>query len=316
VADPERESTVTIATASMHVVHDKNKNLEKYDDFIARAAAAGARLLVLPEQSLQGYMWGVSHSIEPAEYRFHHAHAETIPGESTKRLALLAKRHKMYILFGMTETANYDVLYNSAVLVGPDGTLGVFRKVHGPGDELHIYKQGDEWPVFETAIGRIGALICYDAIFPESARELALGGAEIICMPTAVPRLTNYPDRYRSIDDIGQDLLRERYFAMTILRAVENQRWFVSSNQTGSDDMSDLQYCGHSRIVAPTGEVLADTGDAEGLACASIAVQQGILDAKIEFFDVLKDRAPKTYRLISDDSVYRPPTRINLTTKP
>jgi len=300
----------------MHVVHDKEKNLEKYDDFIAQAAAARARLLVLPEQSLQGYMWGVSHNIKPAEYKYHHFHAEPIPGESTTRMAVLAKRHQMYILFGMTEAANFDVLYNSAVLVGPDGSLGVFRKVHGPGDELHIYKQGDQWPVFETTIGRIGTLICYDAIFPESARELALGGADIICMPTAVPRITNYPDRYQSLEEVGPDLLRERYYAMTVLRAVENQRWFVSSNQTGSDDQSDIQYCGHSRIVAPTGQVLGDTGDDEGLACVSIAVQQGILDAKIEFFDVLKDRVPKTYRLISDDNVYRPPTRFTLPTEP
>jgi predicted amidohydrolase len=301
-AQPARRTTV--ATASMRVVHDKQANLNKYRAFINQAALSHADLLVLPEQSLQGYIWGISHSISPEEYRYHLEMAEAVPGETTAMLARASRDHGMCIVFGMTELGPYDVLYNSAVLVRPDGSIGVFRKVHAPGDELHTFRQGDQWPVFETPFGRLGALICYDAIFPESTRELTLAGAEILVMPTAWPRFTNYLDRFED-DTPMNELLGERYLACTLVRAVENQRWFVSSNQVGVDDRSGLEYAGHSRIIAPIGEVVADTGSAEGLAVAEIEVQAGIVDAHIDSFDFLKDRATHTYRRIGDPDLFR-----------
>jgi predicted amidohydrolase len=285
----------TIAAATMQVVHDKKRNLERYRDFIREAAMIGTDLLVLPEQSLQGYIWGLAHEITSEEREYHFAESETVPGPTTGRLAALAKKNRMTIVFGMTERDD-RALHNSAVVVTPGGSVRGFRKVHLPGDEALIYGAGDNWPIFETPVGRLGILICYDALFPESTRELTLGGAEILVMPTAWPRFTNYPDREKDANSI-KDTVAKRYFACNVARALENQRVFVAANQVGVDDKSGIEYAGHSQIVAPSGLVIADSGDGEGLAVAKVDTARATEEAIRDSFDYLKDRASESYRL-------------------
>jgi predicted amidohydrolase len=130
-------------------------------------------------------------------------------------------------------------------------------------------------------------------------------------MPTAWPRFTNYLERFegKALEE-EEDLLSERYLMVTRLRAIENQRWFISANQIGPDEKSGLDYAGHSRIVSPLGKVLADTGYNEGLATASIQVREKIQEARIEWFDILKDRAVHTYRRVGDSGLYSPPTHL------
>ena len=289
---------VIVATACMRVEFDKRKNLAKYMNFIDEATGKGAKLIVLPEQSLQGYFYsGVAMDMESVRYQ--HNNAEVVPeGESTQVLIRKAKEKDIHIIWGMTEKDRncIDVLYNSAVLVGPQGHIGTFRKVHLPADELHFYFPGGEWPVFETPLGKIGILICYDKAFPEAARELVLGGADMLVMPTAWTMLS--PDA-----DHSTDIMVHLYDLFDYTRAAENQTWFISSNMIGQVEKSQHNFLGNSRIVAPDGKAVADTGYKEGLAVAEIDIQKGIQQSRC--FDVLglnfvKDRQPQTYKRISN----------------
>jgi predicted amidohydrolase len=204
----------------------------------------------------------------------------------------MARAANMYIVFGMTErvpVSSSGILYNSAVLVGPDGLLGVYRKVHAPGDEYHIFRQGKDWPVFDTEIGRLGLQICYDLRFPEAARELALRGAQMIILPTAWPQ------------NVGL-----QYDILDRARAAENECWFLSANQVGACDQGQLTFYGHSRIIGPFGNVVADTGEEEGLATAAVP-SDSLRRRQWGSLNVFRDRRPETYTTIASEEIYHTP---------
>ncbi len=275
------------AAAAMRVMHDKSMNLERYRRLIDQAAARGVRLLVFPEASLQGFLFHLDHCFDPQESRYHWTNAEPIPGPSTEVFTDWAVERDMYIIFGLFERVDHldtPVLHNSSVLVGPEGYIGTFRKVHQPSEELRYYRPGSDWSVFATALGPIGMLICYDQCFPEAARELTLRGAEILAIPNA------WPKSDRASDD--------RYDFYGRARAAENCRWVLQSNQVGSSDRGDFEYLGYSRIIGPTGMVAAYTpAGQEGLAVAEINPTK--LDptrARSGWY--LQQRVPSTYTSI------------------
>ncbi|HUS81753.1 MAG TPA: carbon-nitrogen hydrolase family protein [Dehalococcoidia bacterium] len=285
----KHDDTVTLAVAAMNAAHDTAKNLAKYASFIDEAAAQRARLLVLPEESLQGYLYHLNHELLPDEANYLYETAEPIPGPSTQHVAKLARKAGMYVIFGMTErvgVSSAGVLYNSAVLVGPRGLIGVYRKVHAPGDEYHIFRQGRDWPVFDTEIGRIGMHICYDMRFPEAAREMALKGAEILVLPTAWPQQAGFI-----------------YDVLDRARAAENECWFLSSNQAGACDQGRLTFYGHSRIIGPLGNVLADSGDDEGIATAEVPAES-LQRRQWGSMNIFHDRRPDTYRSLASEEIY------------
>ncbi|MGD0765100.1 MAG: carbon-nitrogen hydrolase family protein [Dehalococcoidia bacterium] len=281
--------TVTLAVAAMNAVHDIERNLAKYAAFVHEAATKRARLLVLPEQSLQGYLFHLNHELAADEANYLYDTAEPVPGPATERVAAMARESGMYVVFGMTErvaVSSSGVLYNSAVVVGPDGLLGVYRKVHAPGDEYHIFRQGREWPVFETEIGRLGIQICYDLRFPEASRELALRGADALVLPTAWPKQTGF-----------------MYDMLDRARAAENECWFLSANQVGACDQGLLTFYGHSRIIDPFGNVLADTGEDEGVAVAEVPVAS-LRRRQWGSMNIFRDRRPETYGSLADEEIY------------
>jgi predicted amidohydrolase len=110
--------------------------------------------------------------------------AEPIPGPSTEFFGALARRHQLYLVVGLVER-DAHLIYNVAVLLGPDGALiGKYRKICLPRGEIEGgITPGNEYPVFDTPLGRIGMMICYDGFFPEVARELSNRGAEVIAFP-------------------------------------------------------------------------------------------------------------------------------------
>ncbi len=147
----------------------------QFAPFIAEAAAKKADLLVLPE-TLTATGNGLSYFQA----------AEPIPGASTKYFGTLAREHRIHLVVGLVERDGH-LIYNTGVLIGPEGQLiGKYRKVALPRTEIEAgIAPGNEYPVFETALGRIGIMICYDGFFPEPARQLTLRGAEIIAFPVA-----------------------------------------------------------------------------------------------------------------------------------
>jgi len=283
---------ITVAAVSMNVVHDKEKNLAKYLEYIDEAKTKGVGLIVFPEQSLQGYLYSLNHNFTAEELDYHYRNAEPIPGESTNKLMEKAKDENIYIVFGLTEEramAFSPVLFNSAVMVGPEGLLGVYRKIHLPGDERHIYRRGDSWSVLETGMGRVGLMICWDAAFPESARELTLGGADMLVLPTAWPK------------DAGGN-----YELYSRARAAENYRWFIAADQVGRCDKGQMEYYGHSRIVDPRGRIVVDSGEEEGLVIADIEVKEEIKKCQNSIFYTLQWRVPSMYSTIGDESICYP----------
>jgi predicted amidohydrolase len=277
------------AAVAMQVVHDKSLNLEKHRQFVDQAAAQGVRLLVFPEASLQGFLFHLDHHFDPQESVYHWENAEPVPGPSTEIIAEWALKRDMHIIFGVFERGDHldtPVLHNSSVLVGPKGYIGTFRKVHQPSEELRYYQPGREWSVFDTPLGPIGMLICYDQCFPEAARELTLRGADILVIPNA------WPKSDRASDD--------RYDFYGRARAAENCRWVLQSNQVSRSDQGDFEYLGCSRIIEPTGTVAAYTPTGqEGLAVAEINPTK--LDptrARSGWY--LQQRVPATYTTIGD----------------
>lgn len=285
--------TFVAAVAAMQVFHDTSRNLETYRRFVEEAAAHGARLLVLPEASLQGFLFHLDHRYDPQESRYHWENAEPVPGPSTDQIAQWASDHEMHIVFGMLERIDYPatpVLHNSAVLVGPAGYIGTYRKVHQPAEEHLYYRAGREWPVFETPLGTLGMMVCYDQSFPEAARELTLRGADILAIPNA----------WSKSDAASND----RYDIYGRARAAENNRWVLQSNQVGPSDRGDVEYLGDSRIIDPRGAVVAQVPAGEkGLAVAEITpTKLDPVRARAGWY--LQQRVPRSYTTLCDTTQY------------
>lgn len=281
------------ASVAMNVVHDKAQNLEKIDHYMAQAAAHDVRLVVFPEAAVQGFLYDVDVHFDPGEAEYHWQNAEPIPGPATAQIAEGCAAHDLVAVVGLMERVDHPsvpVLYNSAAVIGPAGLIGAYRKVHKPSEEAVAYRAGSDWPVFETSLARLGALICYDQCFPEAARELTLRGAQILAIPNAWAALNQ-----ASID---------RYDFFGRARAAENRRWVLQSNQTGPSDRGDHVYLGYSRIIAPSGEVVAHVPPShEGVAVAEITPRT-FDPTRAGSAWLLQQRRPQTYTTIGDASLY------------
>ena len=149
--------------------------------------------------------------------------------------AVVAQACGPVVCFGMTEDVDGDRA-NTAVCLGPDGTLlGTHRKVHLPAGEVAWYRAGDGFGAIATPAGRVGLMVDYDKTFPESARCLALDGAEILVCPSAWPA-----SRTNRAASPARDRQRRLFDLYDRARAAENQLWLVSANQTGAPRIDAL----------------------------------------------------------------------------
>jgi predicted amidohydrolase len=245
-------------------------NLQKVIDAVS---SAEADLLVLPELFNTGYQFT---SKEEAK-----SLSEKIPsGFTTTALGKLSAKKKVYIVAGIAEYSEGKI-YNSALLTGPDGLIGVYRKTHLFYEEKLWFSPGDTgFKVWQAPIGTIGIMICFDWFFPESARTLALRGADIIAHPSNLI-LPHCPDAMMT-------------------RCIENKVFAVTANRTGSEQRGDkekLLFIGKSQITSPMGEILyRASGDKEELTVIEIAVEKArdknlnsinnlFIDRKKEFYE-------------------------------
>jgi predicted amidohydrolase len=150
---------------------------------------------------------------------------------------------------------------------------------------------GDSFRAFDTPVGRVGMLICYDKVFPEAARSLAVDGAEIVASMSAWPVCRVEPAKR-----IGDDRQTRQFNLLDQARAMENQVVWVSSNVTGRSEA--LRFMGQAKVVAPDGAVLARTGGRPGIAVATVDVHGEVSGAR-GFFSHLADMTPSAYRLVS-----------------
>jgi len=189
---------------------------------------------------------------------------------------------------GYTE-AGADGTYSSAVCVNGDGVLGQHRKVHLPPGERDLLKPGAGFAAFDTPLGRIGMLICYDKVFPEAARALSLDGARIVASLAAWPICRTRPTPLTRHDP------QVRHFnLLDRARAVENQVVWVSANHSGR--FGRLRFPGQAKVVDPDGRVLASTGARPGVALARVDALDAVAASRHRLSH-LEDRRPYAYGL-------------------
>ncbi|MGW4487974.1 carbon-nitrogen hydrolase family protein [Amycolatopsis sp. NPDC004368] len=270
-------STMRIAAVAAPFDRDVEGDFARIEELIAEARTEGVGLLALPEAALGGYLANLDGDAEGPP-------ALDPEGPEIRRLAELAG--DLVVTAGYCERDG-DRRYNSAVCVTGDGVLGHHRKVHQPLSEDASYGAGDGFAAFDTPVGRLGMMICYDKAFPESARALALDGAQVVVCMSAWPGSRTNPSA-----DLAEDRWKRRFDLFDRARALENQIVWVSANQSGT--FGDLRFVASAKIVDPGGELLADTGVGEGLAIAELDVAAALAGARRAMAH-LADRRPAAY---------------------
>lgn len=270
-----------IAGVQMNVVLGRpDVNLGRMLELLEETTSEGARLTIFPECCVSGYCCeSLSEGRELAE---------PIPGSATRQFEAACRNADSYVIFGMLERDGERV-FNAAVLVGPDGVIGSYRKVHLPylGVDMHTTPGDRPFAVHEAGGVRIGMNICYDIAFPEAARSLSLLGADLITLPT------NWPP--------GAECMAANSVAC---RAMENSVYYAAVNRVGVE--RGFEFIGRSSICGPNGAVLAASqGTGEEILYAEIdpgrARRKHIIrvPGKHEI-DRFADRRPEMYGLLTE----------------
>jgi predicted amidohydrolase len=239
------------------VLNDKMKNLEIMKKAVS---SCEADLIVFGELFLTGYM------CRDNLPRL----AESLEGHSVKSLARIAEENDTHIIFGMPEQSsrNRGLIYNSAVLVCPDERVESYRKMHlanfGPFEEKLYFAVGDHLPVFETGLGRLGLLICFDVFFPELSKIYALKGADILVHISASPSAT-----------------RPFFEKVMLARAIENTVFYTFTNLVGTE--LNVVFWGGNAVIGPRGDPLA----------RGVNFKEEILECEIDLADL---RIAREYR--------------------
>ncbi len=269
---------ITIATVQMKPeLGNSENNLVKMSEFISKIASQQkVDLIVFPELATSGYELGVKFT----------ELAQRVPGPAVNLMSQRAADAGVYVAFGMaTKEKVESILFNSAIMVGPEGELlGSYNKVHLRGEERMAFREGFKLPVIDTEVGKIGLMLGWDLAFPEVARSLALEGAEIICV------LANWESTHM---DEWKTYVRARAF--------ENSIFVAAANRVG-DDVT-MSFGGESLIVGPRGKIFAQLEpdaetkkSSEGFCVARIDLDE--VRKYREEFQTLQSRQPTVYKML------------------
>lgn len=251
------------------VFGDINKNLDAVAD---QLSSAECDLMVLPELAMSGYQF-----VSNEEVRLL---AEPIPeGPTTRRLLTLARERSMHIVAGLPERQG-EHCYNSAILVGPEGFIGVYRKTHLFYEETLFFTPGDTgFCVWDIGMAKVGLLICFDWFYPEAARTLALKGADILCHPSNLV-LPHCPDSM-------------------VTRSLENRVFSITANRIGAEERDGkerLLFIGKSEIVSPTGRILHRSPENQSeMTVLDIDVKEARDKCLNPYNNLIHDRQPHYY---------------------
>ncbi len=239
---------------------DREANLDAIERSVARAAEAGAKLVLLQELH-NGPYFCQRECVDEFD------RAEAIPGPSTERLSHLAKRHDLVLVASLFERRAAGLYHNTAVVFERDGSmLGKYRKMHIPDDpgfmEKFYFTPGDlGFRPIETSVGKLGVLVCWDQWYPEAARLMSLAGAEMLLYPTAIGW---------DPTDAADEKERQRDAWVTVQRghAVANGVPLLACNRVGFEESPDtpgkgIEFWGTSFVAGPQGELIAQSGTAD-----------------------------------------------------
>jgi N-carbamoylputrescine amidase len=265
------------------LIGEKRRNVERSCTHVAEAARGGANLVVLPELCNSGYVFESRR--EALEL------AEPIPGGPTVDAWLeVCRSHGVTLVAGIAEIEDRS-LFNSAVVLGPEGHIGTFRKLHLWNEENLWFEPGDRGvPVFQTPIGRLAAFICYDGWFPECYRLAALAGAEIVCIPTNWVPIPGQADGQPAMATI-----------LCMANAHANSIFVAAADRVGTERAQ--LFIGQSLIVSYTGWPLAGPAspDEEEIVTAEVDLPQGHHARRWNAFnDPLRDRRGDVYAPTAD----------------
>jgi predicted amidohydrolase len=242
---------------------------ENIQQALALMGSVQADLYVLPELFNTGYNF-----IDKAEAV---SFGELPEGHTFQAIVGWLKSRKSYVVYGFSEKS--DKLYNSSVIVGPEGLIGLYRKVHLFDRENLFFTPGNlGFPVFDLPFGKIGMMICFDWIYPESCRSLAQKGAQLIAHPSNLV-LPYCPD------------------AM-VTRCLENKVFTATADRVGEENRGgfDLRFIGSSEIVSPSGTILCRLGTSEpSISVAEIDLSLANIKQINQYNDVLEGRRPEQY---------------------
>lgn len=253
------------------VLGEKEQNVTRLLQLVKEAAQQEARLIVLPEIATTGYCWESRAEVSP--------HVEPIPGPTTDRFQALAARYHCYIAVSLPEVdPSTGVYYNSMALIGPEGIVGTYRKVHSYISELRWARDGDlGFPVWDTPLGRLAGVICMDAMYFESTRIAALQGADVILFPT--------------------NWLEEKSpSSWWMARAFENGIYFIAANRYGVE--RGAEFSGGSCVIDPDGNIQSYLDNGEGIVYGEVDLarsRQKSWGGSSSAGDCLADRRPAEY---------------------
>lgn len=278
----ERTTVPRLALIQHGAVPDRTANVSHAVDLIREAASAGADVVCLPEVfHSQFKMTELGHDF--------FEEAEPIPGETTSLMCDLAQELGVVLIVPIFERVERSVHYNSAAVIDADGSmLGLYRKQHIPLSPLFYeklyFKPGNlGYPVFDTAAGKIGVYICHDRHYPEGMRALALGGADLVVIPTATPTAS----------------LSSGVFELeTRAHAVFNELFVAAVNRVGGE--GDYEYYGRSHVAAPDGRIVAEAGADEEIVVADLDYNE-IAERRMKW-QFYRDRRPHTYTILTEET--------------
>jgi beta-ureidopropionase len=281
-AAPERRSemtTVRTAVIQANANMSKEEAVEKHIELIGKAAADGAQITCLQEIFHGPYFPAEQ---DPKWY----ATAEPEDGPTVTRMREVAREHGMVLVVPFFEEAQTGVYYNTAVVIESDGSLlGKYRKAHIPHVgpcfwEKFYFKPGNlGYPVFDSSVGKVGLIICYDRHFPEIGRALGLKGAEIVFNPSA------------TVESLSKYLWELEQPA----HAVANGYWIAAINRVGIEaPLSSARFYGSSYFCDPRGQIVAQASDSEDEVLVADLDLEKIREVR-NTWQFLRDRRPETY---------------------
>jgi len=289
-----QNSRIKIGLIQTAVSDDPERNLMHTAELVVKAALKGANIICLQELFRAPYF-------PQAEHADADSYAETIPGESTRVFAELAKEHHVVIIVPLYERESSGEYYNTAVVIDADGTLHPpYRKVHVPFDPLYYeknyFRPGSQYRVFDTAYGKIAVLICYDQWFPEAARAVTLMGARIIFYPTAIGWI-------KGMEEPLEGDWKDAWETVQRGHAISNGVHVAAVNRVGIE--GDISFWGGSFIADSFGNVIARTGSDEYVLVRYIDLE---MNEKVRAgWGFLQNRRPDTYAVLvepTDSHVY------------
>ncbi|TCL78880.1 MULTISPECIES: carbon-nitrogen hydrolase family protein [unclassified Rathayibacter] len=276
-----------VGSVAANFTRDLDENYALIAALAEEAREKRVEFLVLPEAAIGGYLSSLGNHGDTVKTTTRSMPpAIALDGPELRRVQEIAG--DLLVAIGFCELdADGETRYNAAALLDGGQIYGSYRKVHQPLGEHMSYSPGPGYSVFETPVGRVGLQICYDKAFPEAARSMALDGAEIIASLSAWPAA-----RTATAENLQEDRWTYRFNQFDIARALDNQVFWLASNQSGT--FGSLRYVGNAKVVDPGGNILATTLLGSGMAVADIDVR-GTFEAMRGGMFHLRDRRPDAY---------------------